>query len=57
VNLRHEHIADRPAQRAALDRSRLFDRDMSELRAKLRADLIVPNPVAVVRIVGIRPAA
>jgi HK97 family phage major capsid protein/HK97 family phage prohead protease len=36
-----------------LDRSRLFDRDMSELRAKLRADLIVPNPVAVVRITGI----
>lgn len=40
-----------------LDRSRLFDRDMSELRAKLRADLIVPNPVAVVRIVGITPPA
>lgn len=40
-----------------LDRSRLFDRDMSELRGKLRADLIVPNPSAVVRITGIKPAA
>lgn len=40
-----------------LDRSRLFDRDMSEMRAKLRADLIVPNPTAVVRIDGITPAA
>jgi hypothetical protein len=38
-----------------LDRSRLFNQDMSELRAKLRADLIVPNPTAVVRIVGVRP--
>jgi HK97 family phage major capsid protein len=40
-----------------LDRSRLFDRDMSELRGRLRADLIVPNPSAVVRITGIRPTA
>jgi HK97 family phage major capsid protein len=40
-----------------LDRSRLFDLDASEMRAKLRADLIVPNPVAVVRIVGIIPAS
>jgi len=39
-----------------LDRSRLFNIDASELRAKLRADLIVPNPVAVVRITGIVPA-
>ena len=30
-----------------LDRSRLFDRDQSELRGRLRADLIVPNPSAV----------
>jgi HK97 family phage major capsid protein len=37
-----------------LDRSRLFDRDMSEMRCKLRADLLVPNPQAVVRVVGIR---
>jgi HK97 family phage major capsid protein len=37
-----------------LDRSRLFDRDMSEMRAKLRADLLVPNPESVVRVVGIR---
>lgn len=40
-----------------LDRSRLFDRDMSEVRAKLRADLIVPNPVAVVRVTGVVPPA
>ena len=33
-----------------LDRSRLFNSDQSELRAILRADLIVPNPLAVVRI-------
>ena len=40
-----------------LDRSRLFDVDASELRGKLRCDLIVPNPAAVVRITGINPAA
>lgn len=39
-----------------LDRSRLFNRDMSELRGRLRADLVVPNPAAVVRIEGITPA-
>jgi HK97 family phage major capsid protein len=33
-----------------LDRSRLFNTDQSELRAILRADFIVPNPLAVVRI-------
>jgi HK97 family phage major capsid protein len=33
-----------------LDRSRLFNSDQSELRAILRADFIVPNPLAVVRI-------
>jgi len=38
-----------------LDRSRLFDRDMSEMRAKLRADMLVPNPSAVVRIAGVTP--
>lgn len=40
-----------------LDRSRLFDKDASEMRSTLRADLIVPNPVAVVRITGITPPA
>ena len=40
-----------------LDRSRLFSKDMSEMRAKTRADLLVPNPVAVVRIDGITPSA
>lgn len=39
-----------------LDRSRLFDKDMSEMRAKARADLVVPNPVAVVQVNGIIPA-
>ena len=38
-----------------LDRSRLFNSDQSELRAKLRGDLIVPNPTAVVRVVGVTP--
>jgi len=33
-----------------LDRSRLFDKDQSELRAIMRADVSVPNPKAVVRI-------
>jgi HK97 family phage major capsid protein len=36
-----------------LDRSRLFNPDQRELRAKLRSDLIVPNPTAVVRVVGV----
>lgn len=38
-----------------LDRSRLFNSDQSELRGKLRGDLIVPNPTAVVRVLGIVP--
>lgn len=37
-----------------LDRSRLFDHDQSEMRGKLRADLLVPNPEAVVRILGVK---
>lgn len=42
--------------RIELDRSRLFNTDQSELRAVLRADLVVPNPAAVCRIAGIIPA-
>lgn len=38
-----------------LDRSRLFNSDQSEMRGRMRADLIVPNPAAVVRIIGILP--
>lgn len=38
-----------------LDRSRLFDRDASEVRGKARATLLVPYPLAVARIVGITP--
>lgn len=49
-------VVRRQDSQIELDRSRLFDRDMSEVRAKLRADLIVPNPVAIVRIDGIIPA-
>jgi len=33
-----------------LDRSRLFNSDQSELRAIMRADIVVPTPAAVVRI-------
>ena len=39
------------------DRSRLFHRNMSEMRGKARCDVLVPNPVAVVRIDGIIPPA
>jgi HK97 family phage major capsid protein/HK97 family phage prohead protease len=38
-----------------VDRSRLFDSDQSEMRAKLRADLIAPNPEAIVRVLGVKP--
>lgn len=38
-----------------LDRSRLFDSDQSEMRAKLRGDLISPTPTGIVRIVGLLP--
>ena len=38
-----------------VDRSRLFDRDMSEVRAIARFDLVVPNPAAIVRIEGVTP--
>jgi HK97 family phage major capsid protein len=37
-----------------LDRSRLFNADQSEMRARFRADLIVPNATAVARIVGVK---
>lgn len=36
-----------------LDRSRLFNSDQSEFRAKLRGDLIVPNPTGLVRVTGL----
>lgn len=36
------------------DSSRLFNFDQSELRCIVRADMIVPNPAAIARIVGIR---
>jgi HK97 family phage major capsid protein/HK97 family phage prohead protease len=36
-----------------LDRSRLFNQDMSEMRGTLRADLLAPNPTAICRIAGV----
>ncbi len=36
-----------------VDRSRLFNQDATEMRGKIRADLIVPNPTAVVKLTGI----
>jgi HK97 family phage major capsid protein len=36
-----------------LDHSRLFNSDQSELRATMRADLVVPNPLAVYRLTGV----
>jgi HK97 family phage major capsid protein len=43
--------------RVDLDSSRVFHRDQSELRAVLRADVLVPHPAAVVRIKGVVPTA
>lgn len=37
------------------DRSRLFDSDESEVRGKVRADFLAPNPAAIVRVRGIVP--
>ncbi len=36
-----------------LDRSRLFNSDQSEMRAKLRGDLISPTPSGIVRVAGL----
>jgi HK97 family phage major capsid protein len=41
----------------AVDSSRLFNSDQSEVRAIMRADLAVPNPLAVVHITGLVAAA
>jgi hypothetical protein len=41
--------------RVELDRSRLFNADMAELRAICRWDLVVPNPAAICRVVGVLP--
>lgn len=40
--------------RVERDSSRLFNSDQTEVRAIMRADVVVPNPAAVVRIVGVR---
>lgn len=45
----------RQQTRVERDSSRLFNSDESEIRAIMRADLAVPNPAAVVRILGIIP--
>jgi HK97 family phage major capsid protein len=39
--------------RTELDSSRLFNSDQSELRCTMRADVVVPNPEGVVRVLGI----
>jgi HK97 family phage major capsid protein len=39
--------------RVELDSSRLFDSDSSELRCTMRADVVVPNPKGVCRVLGI----
>ena len=36
-----------------LDRSRLFNSDQSEMRGKLRGDLISPTPTGIVRVTGL----
>ena len=36
-----------------IDRSRLFNSDQSEFRAKLRGDVISPNPTGIVRVTGL----
>jgi hypothetical protein len=36
-----------------LDRSRLFNSDQSEMRGKLRGDLISPTPTGIVRVAGL----
>jgi hypothetical protein len=38
-----------------LDRSRLFDKDASEMRGTLRATFVVPQATAVVRVIGVIP--
>src|SRR4051794_2249914 len=48
-------VVDRQQAEVLLDRSRLFHQDQSEIRAKLRVDLLLPNPAAVVRVRGIKP--
>jgi uncharacterized protein len=48
-------VIDRLSGEILIDRSRLFHVDKSEMRAKLRADFLAPNPVACVRVRGIRP--
>lgn len=45
----------RKETRVERDSSRLFNSDQSELRAIMRADLAVPNPKAVVRVLGLIP--
>lgn len=40
--------------RVEVDRSRLFNSDQSEIRAIMRADLVVTHPAGVVRIEGVR---
>ncbi len=45
-------VVMRSQTRVEKDSSRLFNSDQSEIRAIMRADLVVPNPKAVVRVLG-----
>jgi HK97 family phage major capsid protein len=38
-----------------VDNSRLFNSDQSKIRCIMRADIVVPNPKAVCRVVGVTP--
>ena len=44
------YIVRRTDVQIELDRSRLFNQDMSELRGKLRASFVCPNPTAIVKL-------
>jgi len=48
-------VVSRTPAEVELDRSRLFNTDMSEIRGKLRADVVKPYPTLIQRMVGIRP--
>ena len=45
----------RSGTRIEFNTSRLFNSDQSEIRAIMRFDLVLPNPTAVCRVVGVRP--
>ena len=48
-------VVRRSEAQIELDRSRLFHEDASEMRGKLRADVLAPNPQSICRVVGVIP--